>query len=42
MTDAYADMLERHALALAERFPDQADYFLNRTLSEALAGNDGD
>jgi hypothetical protein len=38
----YADYLESHALELAARFPDRKDEFLNRSLSEALAGNNGD
>lgn len=38
----YWDYLERSALEYAERFPARADYFLTRSLSAALAGNDGD
>ena len=37
----YAAYLDRHARELAARFPDRADEFLTRSLSEALAGNDG-
>ena len=38
----YADYLEEKALEYAERFPERADYFISRSLGEALAGNDGD
>lgn len=38
----YADYLEEKALEYAERFPERAEYFINRSLGEALAGNDGD
>ena len=38
----YADYLEEKALEYVERFPDKADFFLSRSLGEALAGNDGD
>ena len=37
----YADYLEEKALEYAERFPDEVDFFLSRSLGEALAGNDG-
>ena len=38
----YADYLEEKALEYAERFPGEADFFLSRSLGEALAGNDGE
>ena len=38
----YADYLEEKALDYAERFPERAEYFMSRSLGEALAGNDGD
>lgn len=39
---AYASYIEQHSLELAEKFPAERDYFINRTLSEALRGNDGE
>ena len=41
-TKGYADYLEEKALDYAERFPERAEYFMSRSLGEALAGNDGD
>lgn len=38
----YWDYLEQSAMEYAERFPEQADYFLTRNLGEALRGNDGE
>lgn len=38
----YADYLEEKALKYAAMFPERAEYFMNRSLGEALAGNDGD
>ncbi len=38
----YWAYLDRHAVELAEKFPDRAEYFMTRTLGEALIGNDGD
>lgn len=40
-TESYADHIEEGELRYADLFPDRADYFLTRTLGEALAGNDG-
>lgn len=39
--DAYASYIEQHTLELAERFPAERDYFISRSLGEALRGNDG-
>lgn len=39
---SYCDYLQAHAEELAERFPDRAGEFYSRSLSEALAGNNGD
>lgn len=39
--ESYAEYLESKALEYAERFPTAAEYFLTRSLGEALAGNDG-
>jgi len=39
--DAYASYIEQHTLELAGKFPAERDYFLTRTLAEALRGNDG-
>lgn len=38
----YADYLEEKALEYAAMFPERAEYFMNRSLGEALAGNDGE
>lgn len=38
----YADYIEEKALEYAGRFPERAEYFMNRSLGEALAGNDGE
>jgi hypothetical protein len=38
----YAAYLDRQAAELAAKFPDREEYFMTRSLSEALAGNDGD
>lgn len=38
----YPAYLERHALELAERFPERAEEFMTRSLGEALTGNNGD
>lgn len=38
----YADYLESIALEYADKFPERAEYFMTRSLGEALAGNDGD
>ena len=38
----YADYLEAKALEYANMFPERAEYFINRSLGEALAGNDGE
>jgi uncharacterized protein YkwD len=37
----YADYIERGELEYAAKFPDRAEYFLTRTIGEALRGNDG-
>lgn len=37
----YAGYIETHTLELAERFPAERDYFMSRSLAEALQGNDG-
>lgn len=37
---AYAEYLEHKALEYASKFPLKADYFMSRSLSEALNGND--
>lgn len=37
----YANYLERTTLDHAARFPKQANYFMTRTLREALQNNDG-
>ncbi len=39
---AYWAYLDRHAAELAEKFPDREEYFMTRTLGEALIGNDGE
>jgi len=38
--DDYASYIESHTLEMAERFPRERNYFLSRSLSEALSGND--
>lgn len=38
----YAYYIEAKALEYAERFPERAEYFMNRSLGEVLAGNDGE
>lgn len=38
---SYADYIEDRAIAYAAKFPDRATYFMTRTISEALRGNDG-
>lgn len=38
----YADYLEEKALEYAARFPERAEYFMGRSLGDALAGNDGE
>lgn len=37
----YAAYLDSTALEYATKFPDRADYFMTRSLSEALSGNEG-
>ena len=37
----YWDYLDQHAVELAEKFPERAEYFMTQSLGEALAGNDG-
>lgn len=37
----YADYIERKELEYAAKFPERANYFLTRTIGEALRGNDG-
>lgn len=39
--ERYWAYLDARAQEYAERFPDRAEHFLNRSLSEALVGNDG-
>lgn len=38
----YASYIESKALEYADKFPERAEYFLTRSLGEALAGNDGE
>lgn len=38
---SYAAYLDTKATEYANKFPDRAEYFLSRSLSEALAGNEG-
>lgn len=38
---SYADYIERGELEYAAKFPERAEYFLTRTIGEALRGNDG-
>jgi hypothetical protein len=37
----YPAYLDRQAREMAQRFPERAEHFMTRSLSEALAGNDG-
>lgn len=39
--EAYADYLEKAAQENAQRRPGEAEYYLTRTLGDALRGNDG-
>lgn len=38
----YADYVEGKALEYAGKFPERAEYFMGRSLGDALAGNDGE
>lgn len=38
----YADYIEEKTLEYAAMFQERAEYFMNRTLGEALSGNDGE
>ena len=38
----YADYIEEKALEYAAKFPERAEHFMSQSLSDALAGNDGE
>lgn len=41
-SESYWRYLDEHAQELAAKDPDKADYYMGRSLSESLRGNDGD